>query len=97
MLNADEVSRLRAKFPNIPSEPLMAQGYVDCLHWALGFDAILEQFRVDTGNKWTPGHTPLSRAINSATGDGLKFVQAFVPWFDANVWGEDGGDGDGAS
>ncbi len=94
MLDADDVSNLRAKFPNIPSEPLMAHAYVDCLHWALGCGPILEQYRAETGNKWTPGRTPLDRMIDDATGAGLGFIKAFVPWFDANVWGpEEGGAG----
>ena len=89
MMDADSVVRLRAKFPNIPPEPLMAQAYLDCLQWALGFDPILSEFRDATGTNWSPGQTPIDRMIDNATGAPTKFIETFIPWFDTNVWGDE--------
>lgn len=60
----------------------------DCLMWAIRQGDILEAFRRDTGNRWTPGLTPIDRLIDQETGAEAAFAEAFVRWFDENIWGD---------
>lgn len=65
----------------------MFQAWFDCLHWALGEEGCVEAFRRDTGIGWRPGRSPIERAIDQATGAERHFFEAFIPWFNVNVWG----------
>ena len=71
----------------IPSDKLQAIAWVDCLRWALSNDDVLAQFRQDTGNRWAPSRGVLDRMIDEATGADRGFIEAFVAWFNSNVWG----------
>jgi hypothetical protein len=75
--------------PYLPDNPVMAAMWVSCLHWAIGYPVILAAFKADTGLSWTPARTPLDRMIDEATVADHAFIAAFVPWFDANVWGDE--------
>ncbi len=72
----------------IPRDPLHAQGFLDCLHWAVSDADVLARFRVETGNRCEPATTPEQILIDEATGAGRAFFEAFVPWFNASVWGD---------
>lgn len=73
----------------MPSDtpPIMFQAWLDCLRWAIGEPEIVAKFRAETGTTWTPGKTPLDRMIDDAGGAERGFVEAFVKWFNVNVWG----------
>ncbi len=58
----------------------MAPAWFGCLHWAAGNPEILARFERETGFKWTPGSSPLERAIDDACGMPEKFYDAFVAW-----------------
>jgi hypothetical protein len=73
----------------LPDHPVMAMGWMGALHWAIGQTECLETFRADTGIAWTPGRTPIDRMIDDATGADHAFIEAFIPWFHANVWGQE--------
>jgi hypothetical protein len=73
----------------LPDNPVMAYMWVGCLHWAIGYPDILAAFKADTGVSLTPARTPLDRMIDEATGADKAFIEAFVPWFHANVWGDE--------
>ena len=73
---------------HMPKDVLMQQTWMDCLHWALGEPEIVARFKEETGRNWSPATTPAEKLIDEATGAGRAFVEAFVPWFNANVWGE---------
>jgi hypothetical protein len=78
--------------PHMPDDPLMVPAWTACLLWAVQHPEMLQEFRVATGMQWQPGRTGLERAIDEATGADDAFVEAFVRWFNANVWGEFGDD-----
>jgi hypothetical protein len=71
------------------SNAVMAAGWLGALSFALGRPEIVAAFREDTGNRWTPGRTPLDRIIDDAAGAGEGFMRAFLPWFNENVWGDE--------
>lgn len=65
----------------------MAPAWIACMQWALANDSIRAQFESDTGNHYTPPRTALDAMIDSATGHGSAYVEAFVAWANENVWG----------
>jgi hypothetical protein len=71
--------------------PLMQQAWLDCLVWAVGHTDLMTAFRQETGCTWTPGRTPLERMIDEAAGAKVAFLEAFLPWFNRTVWGEQDG------
>jgi hypothetical protein len=71
----------------IPSDPLMALAWRDCLMWAITNEPIMAAFRKETGNSWEPGMALIERMIDSATGVDAGFAKEFILWFNANVWG----------
>lgn len=75
-----------------PTDPLMFQAWADCLHWAIGAPDIVSRFEEETGHEWTPPSSPIETAIDEAVAAASTYMKAFVPWFNANVWGELGGD-----
>lgn len=76
-------------------EPIMIQGWIDCLRWALTGDGpaseIRASFESDTGKSIALPATPFDRMVDAAVGyDGgvRDYFEAFVPWFNVNVWGD---------
>lgn len=75
----------------------MAPAWLGAIHYALGQPEIVERFRQDTGNKWSPGKTAFDKAIDKATGADEAFFVEFIKWANVEVWGplskkEDEGD-----
>lgn len=66
----------------------MTQAWLDCLHWAIGFDPIREAFERDTNFHWKPARNAIDRLIDEATGADRAFIELFVKWFNENVWGD---------
>lgn len=58
-----------------------------CLHAALGHHETLAAFRAATGNTWSPDVTAIEKMIDQGTGADRAFLEAFVTWFNENVWG----------
>lgn len=73
----------------LPSNPIMAQAWVDCLRWSVTEPEILAAFRQATGSDYSPGATPIERMIDQATGRDREFVERYIAWFHENVWGEE--------
>jgi hypothetical protein len=72
-----------------PKDPLAFQTWADCLHWALGEADIKARFEIETGNKWSPPKSQAEKMIDEATEAAVAYLQAFVPWFNENVWGDE--------
>ena len=72
------------------STPYIAPMWVSFIQWALSDAGVVDGFRQDTGFRWAPGRTPIERMIDEATGAEWRFLEAFVPWANANLWGEVG-------
>ena len=71
----------------------MADAWSSAMHWAAGNADIVQAFRRDTGNAWTPGTTPLDAMIDTATGADQVFAEAFIQWANVNIWGPIDGNG----
>jgi hypothetical protein len=79
--------------PNFaPTDPLMFQAWADCLHWAIGQPDIVRWFEEETGLNWPPPFPPIDTAIAEAVGAASAYMKTFVPWFNANVWSDMGGE-----
>lgn len=72
----------------MPSDPIMIAAWLGCLRYSLGRPDILDDFRKDTGNNWTPGKSGLDQMIDRATGAELEFFRSFAKWHNENIWGE---------
>jgi hypothetical protein len=70
----------------------MFPAWIGCVHFAIGNDAIVKQFRNDTGMTWEPGASGLDQMIDDATDAPWKFVKEFVEWVNLNLWGKLDGD-----
>jgi len=95
-----DVDFTRPRLMPASTPDFMAPAWAGCLRWAVGKQEILDAFAHETGNQWKPGRSGLDRMIDEATGADRKFFEAFVAWFNVNVWGEvdgpeDSDDGDG--
>lgn len=68
----------------------MAPAYFGCLRWALGHTGILSEFTKDTGKILSPARDGLALMIDKAAGfePFEDFLRAFVPWFNAQIWGK---------
>lgn len=75
----------------MPKDPIMAGAWVGSLQYALGRADVMAAFRVDTGNTWEPGKTPIDQMIDKETGMDFDFIKAFAKWHNENIWGEEGG------
>ena len=42
----------------------------------------------ETGERWTPGRSPIERMIDEATDVQWMFVKSFTHWFNLNIWGD---------
>ena len=71
--------------PDIPKYAWPA--WADCLHWALGRPDILAAFKAETKMSYKAPQSPIETMIDDATGYSRPFLEAFIPWFNANVWG----------
>lgn len=65
----------------------MTQAWVDFLRWAFGVKELIDQFRAETGNYWTPATTPIDQMIDNATGANREFCEEYIKWLNHNVWG----------
>ena len=72
-----------------PSDtPEHAEGaWVSCLLWAAGEQEIVNTFYKDTGLRLTAPRNALDRMIDDATKAHERVAEAFVKWFNVNVWG----------
>lgn len=64
----------------------MADAWLGCLAWAISERDILARFMAETGVR--PASSPIARMIDAATGHGDAIPEAFIAWFNANVWGD---------
>jgi hypothetical protein len=65
----------------------MAPAWLGCMHWAIGDADVIQAFRDETGNYWTPAKNNLDAMIDQATNADRAFVEAFIRWANVNVWG----------
>lgn len=73
----------------VPTDPLMAFAWRECLLWAVSDEELVAAFRAATGNAYRPPRNNLEAMVDAATGNTFeRFVAEFVPWFNANVWGD---------
>ena len=72
----------------------MAPAWAACLRWAIGEAQVRADFEAATGHRWSHSATAMPMAsaleamIDSATGHDKAYVEAFIAWFNENVWGE---------
>lgn len=78
-----EVMPITHPWQGHPMEP----AFLGCVRWALGEPSVVERFREATGNVWTPGNTPIDRLVDNATGADREFMQSFVAWVAADIFG----------
>lgn len=71
--------------PDVPKYAWPA--WTGCLHWALGKPDVLAAFKAETGMGSKAPQLPIETRIDEATGYSRSFLDAFIPWFNANVWG----------
>ena len=71
--------------PALPADPVMAVAWRDCLMWAAGEQGIRDAFESDTGMHLAM--SPFDRMIDEATGLDAAVAEAFVRWFNENIWG----------
>ncbi len=77
----------RPKLMPADTPDYMDGAWLGALHWAIGETEVLERFSAETGVHWHPGRTPIDRMIDEATGADRKFIEAFIEWFNVNIWG----------
>ena len=66
----------------------MQIAWVDALRWAITSPEVLQQFREQTGNNWTPARSPIEAMVDKAVGADKEFIFAFTDWFNVNIWGD---------
>ncbi len=66
----------------------MIGAWLSAVHWGIGDEQILAEFRTQTGLSWKPASSPIDRMIDEATGADGHFLISFVRWFNSAVWGE---------
>lgn len=73
-----------------PDDPLMAGAWASALKWAYSEPDIVAAFERDTGLTPMPARTSgLEAMIDKACGVHAERAEAFVKWFNVNVWGDD--------
>jgi hypothetical protein len=65
----------------------MTPAWLGCIHWALGNDEMVAEFREDTGNGYRPPKNAIDAAIDKVTGADRDFLVDFIKWANVNVWG----------
>jgi hypothetical protein len=78
----------RPKLMPVETPDYMAEAWLDCLRWAVEEPSIVAAFTEATGHRWTAPRNGIERAIDDATGAGKKYIEAFVTWYNENVWGK---------
>jgi hypothetical protein len=78
-----------------PYDPLMAASWLAAIRCALTTQPdMIAAFTKKTGLVLpSQPRSAIEAMIDNATGVDRKFVDAFVDWFNVNVWGEDPFDG----
>jgi len=71
----------------IDTPDYMTDAWIGCIQFAIGQPEIVEQFRRDTGLRWTLARNGFEQAIDTATGADRAFIEAFIKWANVNVWG----------
>lgn len=66
----------------------MAPAWLGCVQWAIGSTEVIAQFRAETGETWTPGRSGIEHMIDRATGADWMFIERFVRWVNAEIWGD---------
>ena len=77
----------RPKLMPADTPDYMAPAWLGALHWAIQRPEFLDRFSKETYTSWRPGLTHHDRMIDRATGADQKFIEAFIAWFNVNVWG----------
>lgn len=72
----------------MPTDPLMALAWRDCLRWAITYQPILDAFLAESGVRIAPLRTTLDRMICESSGEGEAIARKFVVWFNTTIWGE---------
>lgn len=71
-------------------EALNAIAWRDCCLWAFGEPAIRKRFKDEAGIDLDTGSlSPIGRLVDDATGKKPADLNAFVAWFNREIWGED--------
>lgn len=65
----------------------MASAWLGCIQWSIGKQEIVDAFRAESGNRWTPPRNGMELMADRATGADWAFIEAFVRWANVNVWG----------
>jgi hypothetical protein len=65
----------------------MLPAWLGCISFAISNDECMKAFRVETGNRWTPGRSGIERMIDEATGIDRAFIEEFIGWVNVNIWG----------
>lgn len=73
----------------IPEPKFMRHAWAGCLSWAIGEPAIMEHFRQDRPDVIIPKSGGLEGMIDKAAGVDRVCVEAFILWFNENIWGND--------
>ncbi|MGO1163509.1 hypothetical protein ACTOV4_16375 [Brucella sp. C7-11G] len=68
-------------------DPIMYASFVGCLHWALGDKKIVDRYREETGDNFSPASSPEARMIDQVTGADIAFLQRFSDWVEKNIFG----------
>jgi hypothetical protein len=73
---------------DIRHSDLMIIAWRDCLMWAQGEPEIRATFEAETGMKLpSDSASPIERMVDKATGYDAAWANAFIAWFNKNVWG----------
>lgn len=67
----------------------LAPAWASCLSWAIHNEDMRIAFQQATGRKWSPPRSGLDLMIDEATGANRAFIEAYITWFNQNVWGNE--------
>lgn len=76
--------KLKTSYDN---DPIMYGFFVGCVHWALGNETVLDEYRRQTGDGFQAPQNPFDQMIDKATGNDLAFIQRFSDWVELNLFG----------
>lgn len=84
-----EASAGPARPPHMPENTpdFLAQAWVDCLRWASASTEVLDAYEQSGGLMPRPVRNGLDAMIDRATGINEAAFEAFVAWFNENIWG----------
>lgn len=74
-----------------PHDDVRAVMWYSAVRVAATTIAVTRAFEADTGQIWVfnQNRSPIEERIDEATGRDAALVDAFIDWFNLNVWGED--------